>query len=118
MSNCNCKKNTNLKEISENNFSAKKPILGKLLKYLLKFLMFIIFLGFLPFLMLYIVYLSFNMIVLNGNIDIKPLLLALGNKFKEKDDDDEIIDDEEFDNLTYDDVILLNAEDITDKEKQ
>ena len=55
----------------------------------------------------------FNLIVLNGNIDIKPLLLAIGDKFRPKDDEYYSIDD--FENLTEDDVILLNVEDITEK---
>jgi hypothetical protein len=50
------------------------------------------------------------MLVLNKNIDVKPILLSLGNKFKQKDEDDD-----EYNELTEDDVILLDVEDITNK---
>ena len=52
------------------------------------------------------------MLVLNKNIDIKPLLLSIGQKFKENDKDDDEIDEDEYDTLTEDDVVLLNVEEI------
>ena len=96
--------------------SESKSFFGLFIKYSLKTLMFLMFLIALPFINLYILYLSFSIIVLNESVDIKPLLLAIGNKFKPKDDDDDLVDDEEFENLTEEDVILLDSEDITDKQ--
>lgn len=97
--------------------SEPKSFFETFVKYSLKTFMFLMFLIALPFINLYIIYLSFNIIVLNESVDIKPLLLAIGNKFKPKDDDDDdLIDEEEFESLTEEDVVLLDSEDITDKE--
>jgi hypothetical protein len=112
MSGCNCKSKVPMEGLT-NNQSQPTSFFQNFIKYSLKTLMFLIFLMMMPLLVLYIIYLSFNMIVLNGNIDIKPLLLAIGDKFRPKDDEDYSIDD--FENLTEDDVILLNVEDITEK---
>ena len=72
---------------------------------------------FLPFLNIYIIWLMFKMLVLNKSIDLKPLLASIGAKFTEKDndqDEEEFLGDE-FDELTDDDVVLLDSEDITNK---
>jgi hypothetical protein len=111
MSGCNCKSKVPMEGLT-NNQSQPTSFFQNFIKYSLKTLMFLIFLMMMPLLVLYIIYLSFNLIVLNGNIDIKPLLLAIGDKFRPKDDDYSIDD---FENLTEDDVILLNVEDITEK---
>lgn len=114
---CNCKGTVSMEELAKNNQSKPTSFFQNFIKYSLKTFMFLIFLVSLPFINLYIIYLSFSIIVLNQSVDIKPLLFAIGDKFKPKDDDDDdLIDDDEFENLTEDDVILLDAEDITEKQ--
>ena len=68
-----------------------------------------------PFIYLYLIYLGFTMLVMNKSIDVKPLLMAIGKKFKENQTD--YIDDEEYDTLTEDDVVLTNVENITPRVK-
>lgn len=113
MAGCNCKGNVSMQDKENENNSFFQIIV----KYALKTLVFLLFLIGIPFINLYIIYLSFNIIVLNKSIDIKPLLKSIGQKFQNKDEEiDEYIDDEEFNNLTEDDVVLLNAEDITEQQ--
>jgi hypothetical protein len=59
-------------------------------------------------------------LVLNKNVDFKPLLFSIGSKFMEKEDDenDEEFLGDEFDNLTEEDVILLDSDEITSVEKK
>lgn len=114
---CNCKKGVLPSEnVSDNQ---KISINGTtILMYTLKILGFVFLLILLPIINLYIIWLMFSTIVLNRNIDMKPLLLSIGAKFKEKEDDDdeeEFLGDE-FDNLTEDDVVLLDSEEITKEE--
>lgn len=114
---CNCKGGTSNGELIKSNNGEEKSFFNIFIKYSLKTLMFFMFLLAMPFIILYIIYLSFNIIMLNENVDIKPLLTIIGEKFKNnyEDDNDDLIDEEEFKNLTEDDVILLDAEDITEK---
>jgi hypothetical protein len=98
----------------ENDDKNKKSVTQTVIKYTLKILGFLVLVAALPLINLYIIWLMFNMLVLNKNIDVKPILLSLGNKFKQKDDDDDE-DDDEYNELTEDDVILLDVEDITNK---
>lgn len=113
MAGCNCKGNV---MNGESNNDSPKSIFQNTVNYGLKLLMFLIFLVMLPLVIVYVVYLSFSVIVLNKNVNMKPLLSAIGNKFREKDDEDNFIDEEELKNLTEEDVILLDADDITDKQ--
>jgi hypothetical protein len=94
----------------ENDDKNKKSVTQTVIKYTLKILGFLVLVAALPLINLYIIWLMFNMLVLNKNIDVKPILLSLGNKFKQKDEDDD-----EYNELTEDDVILLDVEDITNK---
>lgn len=108
---CNCKNSVQAKEINENRTTG-----NKITHYFLKTLMFLFIISLLPIINIYLVYIIFKMIVLNKEIDIKPLLLAIGEKFKEKiEEDEDEEDDVDFDSLTPDDVVMLDAEDITEK---
>lgn len=98
----------------ENDNKNKKSVTQTVIKYTLKILGFLMLLVALPLINLYIIWLMFNMLILNKNIDVKPILLSLGNKFKQKDDEDDE-DDDEYNELTEDDVILLDVEDIKNK---
>lgn len=102
----------------QENENDKKSVFSIFVKYWLKTLVFILFLLAIPFINLYIIYLSFNIIVLNKSVDIKPLLKSIGEKFSEKnkDDEDDYVDEDELNILTENDVVLLDAEDITEQQ--
>ena len=109
---CNCKNGQSMESMLENENKNPKSVGQTVIKYTLKVLGFLILVAALPIINLYIIWFIFNMLVLNKNIDVKPILLTLGNKFKQKDYDE---DDEEYNELTEDDVELLDVEDITNK---
>jgi hypothetical protein len=55
------------------------------------------------------------MLVMNEDIDIKPLLMAIGNKFKNNQED---YDDDDFEeDFNEEDLITVNVEDISNKTK-
>jgi hypothetical protein len=59
----------------------------------------------------------FNTLVLTKEVDIKKIVSDLiGNKFNKKDDDEDD-EDNDFENLTEDDVIMVDVEDITEEIK-
>jgi len=112
---CNCKKG--VLPVENLNENQKITVNGNtILIYTLKIFGFLFLLILLPIINLYIIWLMFSTIVLNKNIDLKPLLLSIGNKFKEKEDDEEEFLGDEFDDLTEDDVVLLDSEEITKEE--
>jgi hypothetical protein len=115
MGGCNCKNGQSMDSMLENENKKPKSVGQTIIKYTLKVLGFLILVAALPLINLYIVWLMFNMLVLNEKIDVKPMLLSLGNKFKQKDDDDDDDDDDDYEELTEDNVILLDVEDITNK---
>jgi len=111
---CNCKKNN----LSDENLVKKDEKITfnstTILIYTLKIVGFIIMLLLLPLINLYIIWLMFETIILNKNVTLLPLLTFIGNKFKEKEDeDDEIFSPNEINELTESDVILLQSEEIT-----
>jgi hypothetical protein len=114
---CNCK-SQNIDDIL--NVDRPKLNIGELIgKYSLKILLFSLMIIMLPLINLAIIWFMFNTLVLNRDVNIKPLLVALGNQFKEKkyEEDEEEIDEDEFNDLTEDDVIMVDVEDITNKSK-
>ena len=113
---CNCKNGANLNDLMANGKPESKT--GLIVKYTLKVLGFLVLLILLPIINIYIIWLMFDMLVLNGNIDIKPALLALGKKFeiKEIDDEEEELTEEEFLELTEDDVVLIDSEELVKKD--
>jgi hypothetical protein len=98
----------------ENENEKPQNLAQNLTKYTLKILGFLFMMILLPIINLAIIWYIFKMFVLNEKVDIKPLLMAIGTKYKPKDEDEEI-DEDDYDSLTDDDVILVNAEDITNK---
>lgn len=111
---CNCK-TQKMEDILSTN--SPKLSLGSLIgKYTIKIISFILLIALLPLINLVIIWFMFRTLVLNKDVDIKPLLIALGNQFKVKEPDDDI-DDEEFEELTEHDVVVTNVEDITNKPK-
>ena len=112
---CNCKKDSNINDLIGE--AKTEPIAGVIIKYILKTLGFIFLLILLPVINIYIIWLMFDMLILNRNVDIKPALLALGRKFELKnfDDEDEELTEQEFLELTEDDVVLMNSEELIKK---
>ena len=68
----------------------------------------------------------FTTIVLTRDLDIKPFLIHLAKSMKktidtqneEDDDDDDDDDDDEYEFLDEEDLIMLNVEDITNKDNK
>jgi len=110
---CNCKADLN-GQLGDD--ITKEKLGPKITIYTLKFLGFLMLVCTLPIINLVIIWFMFKTLVLSKNVNIKPLLVAIGNKFKESDDDDDD-DDIELDELTEDDVEMLDVEDITNKSK-
>jgi hypothetical protein len=117
MGGCNCKNGESIDQMMKGSKLPDRPLGETIIKYALKVFVFVLFLCALPIIMVYIVYLGFTMLVLNKNIDVKPALLALGKKFQSINNDDDYIDEDDYDTLTEDDVVLTNVEDITNKYK-
>ena len=117
MGSCNCKNGGNLNDLMSSDITTSKTEV--LIKYTLKVIGFLLLLIMLPIINIWIIWMMFDMLVLNRNIDIKPALLALARKFQidevDYDDEDEI-SEEEFLNLTEDNVVLMNSEDLNTKE--
>jgi hypothetical protein len=112
---CNCKGQSVDNLLKDDR--VKLSISNLIGKYTLKILLFLMLLVILPFINIAIIWFMFNTVILNKDVNIKPLLLALGNQFKEKKYEDDEIDIEEFNELTEDDVVMVDVEDITNKNK-
>lgn len=111
--NCNCKKNSSLEStVFEENINQKKP--NNVLSYVLKIFTFIIFLCVSPLVFLGIIILTFKMLVLNSSIDLKPLFDIIAKKLIVKNNDYQE-DGLNIDDLTEDDLVMTNVEDITNK---
>lgn len=108
---CNCKADKLDAEIlKKDKVKAPLPSVGT---YILKVLAFVLMIVALPIINLFIIWFIFRTLVLNREVDIKPLLYAIGAKFKTEEEEDE----DDFENLTEDDVELVDVEDITNKSK-
>jgi hypothetical protein len=114
MSGCNCKSDKKIDNYLVNTETPNKKMGATIGKYILKTLAFILMLLALPIINLFIIWFIFKMLILNKDIDIKPLLYSIGNKFKVSDEDD---DDNEYDELTEEDVVMVDVENIISKNK-
>lgn len=96
MAGCGCKKDKNNVTILENNVTNEnvESTFNKVIKYTLKFIGFLIMMVFLPVINLVIIWFIFRSLVLNKDVSLKPLLLAIGNKFKDPEDEDDNDDDD------------------------
>ena len=116
---CNCKADKGFKIPEEGQFF-KLPIKEKgklILHYFFKVVGFLVGVALLPIINLVIIWFMFNTIVLTKDVSIIKLLKKImgGRKY---DDDDEYYDDDDdddFEELTEDDVVMVDVEDITDK---
>lgn len=84
-----------------------------ILKYVFKSLVFLLMMVTLPIIVLFIIWFMFKMIVLNKEVNVKPLLVAIGKKFQRSTDDYE----DDYESLTEDDVVMVDVEDITNRSK-
>jgi hypothetical protein len=108
---CNCKGN---KKDGSVDSPRPKVALGKSISmYILKTLGFLVMVALLPIINLVIIWFLFRTLILNRDVDMKPLLMAIGKKFQPKEDDD----DDDYDDLTEEDVVMVDVEDITKKSK-
>lgn len=101
MSGCNCKNGEQAMKIADN-----RPVGTKIIHYTLKTVVFGLMLILLPIINLFLIYFMFQTLVLNREVDVKPLLIAIGKKFKPKEQDDESY----YDNLSEDDVEMVGVE--------
>ena len=115
---CNCKTST-ISRINENGLeNNNEPFFNVIVKYLAKIIGFIVAVSLIPLIMLVIIWFMFDVIVLSKQIDLTKILdkfivkARYFNEDDEEDDDDDYID---INTLTEKDVVMLNAEDITNK---
>lgn len=114
MSGCNCKADKLDAEIlKKDKVKGPLPSVGT---YILKVLAFVLMIAALPIINLFIIWFIFRTLVLNREVDIKPLLYAIGAKFKPNDNDEDE-DEVDINTLTEDDVELVDVEDIAYKSK-
>lgn len=93
MAGCNCKTNG-----ETNNVTPNKNV-DNVIEIILKISSFILGLVLLPIINVALIWFLFRTLVLNKNVNIKPILVLLGKKFGDKEETTPI------DNLTEDDVI-------------
>jgi hypothetical protein len=110
---CGCKANKDTNTNINKNISIG-GILQTITIYTLKLLGFIAFITVLPIINVVIIVFSFKLLLLNQNLDMKGVIKHLANIIKKK-EDVEKEDDYIFNELTEDDVILLDVEDISQK---
>jgi len=114
---CNCKNSAGMPQ----NYvlEGKENLVSTSIKYVVKFIGFLIGVALLPLIMIAIIWFMFDTIVLNKDIDLRRVInrFVKANKFFSKDDEDDDDDDDDYENLTEDDVIMVNVEDITNKSK-
>ena len=115
MSSC-CKGNPNSNNNQSPITSGEKEKINKksIVKYGLKFLFFLLIMVFTPLIYLAICWFVFRTIVLSKEVDIKPLLIAISDKFKVKYEDDY---DDEYYELTEEDVEMLDVDVISNNTK-
>jgi hypothetical protein len=112
---CNCKSDDRSIGRTLNNDSNKKTsvnLFQKTITYSLKFLGFLVMIMFLPLINLGVIWIIFKTLVLNKDVDFKPLLVKIGEIFYKDNDDDDDDDYEDDENL-----VMLNVEDITNTSK-
>jgi len=108
MAGCNCKNSAQAQQINDNRTTGVKVT-----HYALKTLAFLLMVVLLPVINLFLIYFMFKTLVLSKEVDIKPLLLAIGKKFKDNSDEDDI----DYETLTPEDVVMVDVEDITGRHR-
>ncbi len=114
MSGCNCKgSNKNIDSYLTDDTKSQEKLGPKIGTYILKSIVFILMIAALPIINLFIIWFIFRTLMLNKEVNIKPLLTVIGKKFQDKTDED----DSDYETLTEDDVVLENVEEITTNSK-
>ena len=113
---CNCKTKNGFEMPEKTNFSklTNNEKSKLIVHYFFKVIGFILGVLLLPIINIAIIWFMFNTIVLTKDVNVVKLL----NKYftaKKDDDDDDDEDDDDFEDLTEDDVIMVDVEDITEK---
>lgn len=110
MSGCNCKSNRNISPITGE--KVKPKLSNEITHYVLKSFGFLLFVALLPIVNLIILWIVFKLLILNGNLDIKSAILPIFEKYKNitKDDDDDFVSEEEYNQLTEDDVDMVGVD--------
>ena len=89
--------------------------------FIFKFLGFLLGIIILPIINIFIIIFMFKILVLNQQADLKPMFNSVANflkKAKKNDDDEDEEDyDDDFEDLTEDDVILMDVDEITDEKE-
>lgn len=107
---CNCKSgDKTMGDLLSSDSKSNEKIGQKISTYVLKGLVFILMIAALPIINLFIIWFIFRTLILNKDVSIKPLLLAIGQKFQTKEEED----NEDYYDLTEDDVEMVDVEDIT-----
>jgi len=109
---CNCKSDKKMNDYLKDGESSES-LSQVMLKYIFKSLVFLLLLVTLPIIVLFIIWFMFKMIVLNKEVNVKPLLVAIGKKFQQPMDDHE----DDYEILTEDEVVMVDVEDITNRSK-
>jgi len=117
---CNCKADKGFEPSEKSKFFklSNKEKGSLILHYFFKVIGFLIGVALLPIINLVIIWFMFNTIVLTKEVSIMKLAKKImgGKKYTDDDDyydDDD--DDDDFEELTEDDVIMVDVEDITNK---
>jgi hypothetical protein len=110
---CNCKADKNTPNYNGDEENVNVNIPKTIGNYILKTIGFLLFIIALPVVNVLIIGYVFNILILNKNVDLKPVLFSILSKFKVKDDeDDEDDEDEDYYHLTEDDVEMEGVEEI------
>lgn len=108
---CNCKSDKSIDSYLTDSEKPKEKIGPRIGTYILKSLAFLLMIAALPIINIFIIWFIFRTLMLNKDVNIKPLLTVIGKKFQDKEEDEE----EEYDDLTEEDVVMIDVEDITNK---
>ena len=108
---CNCKSTgEKIDDLIKNKEESKEPILNIIVSYTLKMLGFLFVLLLMPLIVGVIIWFTFRTIVLNKKVDVKPLLYFIGEKFQNKEEDEDEMEDDE--------LIMEDVEDITNNSNE
>jgi len=116
---CNCKNkdkgnvNYNVDELNVYNKDNESKF-SIITKYVLKSLMFLLVVALYPLISLFILYFIFNTLVLNKEVDMKPMVKFVGEKLKDKSKDDEDEDEDDYEDIDPNDYTMIDeVEDLT-----
>lgn len=120
---CSCKTKKDINFLpNEKIILPKKKLIDEIKTYTSKTLLFLIVLLTTPIIMCVIIYYMFTTIVLTKDLNIKPFLIHLAKTMKKtidaENEEDDDIDDDDYEFLDEEDLIMLNVEDITNKDNK